>query len=67
MSEAATNDLHELGVRLSRDRRNVVLTLPGETGRIALLVGLVAARELRDALDRALRLAAAPEVSEARQ
>jgi hypothetical protein len=65
MSEAG--DVHELGVRLSKDRRNVVLTMPGENGRLALLVGLDAARELRDAIDRALRLAAAPEVSAARQ
>jgi hypothetical protein len=67
MPETAASDVHELGVRLSRDRRNVVLTMPGETGRVALLVGLEAARELRDAIDRALRLATAPEVSPVQQ
>jgi hypothetical protein len=58
---------HELGVRLSRDRRNVVLRLPGENGPVALLVALEAARELRDALDLALRLAEAPEAPDTRQ
>ena len=58
---------HELGVRLSRDRQHVVLRLPGESGPLALLLPLDAARELRDAVDRALRLAEAPETPGTRQ
>lgn len=65
--DAPTDDHHELNVGLSRDRQHVVLRLPGESGPVALLLRLEAARELRDALDRALRLAEAPEVPATRQ